>query len=164
MKTTGIHKQFQELRKNKGKTQEELAEVFGVTNQAVSKWESGACYPDTALLPEIANYFGVSLDFLFGRVPDINDQSVVKDIKLLFEQTPAKERFTLACQIAFYLHEGIVSNGYKGYLPWDPIRRMISRLGEPLFAANRKELLLPDKGCSSFPITPINGNSLQINC
>ncbi|MEK3899251.1 helix-turn-helix domain-containing protein [Paenibacillus sp. FSL R7-0179] len=120
MKTAGIHKQLQELRKNKGKTQEELAEVFGVTNQAVSKWESGACYPDTALLPEIANYFGVSLDFLFGRVPEANDQNVVKDIKLLFEQTPAKERFTLACQIAFCLHEGIVSNGYKGYLPWDP--------------------------------------------
>lgn len=67
MKTAGIHKQLQELRKDKGKTQEELAEVFGVTNQAVSKWESGACYPDTALLPEIANYFGVSLDFLFGQ-------------------------------------------------------------------------------------------------
>lgn len=56
MKTAGIHKQLQELRKDKGKTQEELAEVFGVTNQAVSKWESGACYPDTTLLPEIANY------------------------------------------------------------------------------------------------------------
>ncbi|WP_340021239.1 helix-turn-helix transcriptional regulator [Paenibacillus sp. FSL K6-1096] len=120
MKTTGMHKQLQELRKNKGKTQEELAEVFGVTNQAVSKWESGACYPDTALLPEIANYYGVSLDFLFGRVPEANDQNVVKDIKLLFEQTPAKERFMLACKIAFYLHEGVVSKGYKDYLPWDP--------------------------------------------
>lgn len=122
MKTKGLHKQLQELRKNKGKTQEELAEVFGVTNQAVSKWESGACYPDTALLPEIANYYGVSLDVLFGRIPDTNDENVVKDIKILFQHAPAEERFTLACHIAFYLHEGIVSNGYKGYLPWDPDR------------------------------------------
>ena len=43
-----------------------LANVVGVSNQAVSKWESGGS-PDIELLPAIADYFDVSLDALFGR-------------------------------------------------------------------------------------------------
>jgi len=54
------------LRKSKGVTQEELANFLGVSAQAVSKWECGGT-PDTELLPRIADYFGVSIDSLFGR-------------------------------------------------------------------------------------------------
>ena len=59
------------LRKKKGLTQEELARVFGVTNQAVSKWESAQSCPDVALLPEIAAFFGVSVDGLMGMEPSL---------------------------------------------------------------------------------------------
>ena len=59
------------LRKKKGLTQEELAQVFGVTNQAVSKWESSQSCPDVALLPEIAAFFGVSVDGLMGMEPSL---------------------------------------------------------------------------------------------
>lgn len=55
------------LRKEKGMTQEALANALGVTNQAVSKWESEQSCPDIALLPGIADLFAVSLDYLFGR-------------------------------------------------------------------------------------------------
>ena len=48
-------------------TQEGLAQKLGVTNQAVSKWESGQSCPDIALLPQIADLFGISIDELFGR-------------------------------------------------------------------------------------------------
>lgn len=48
-------------------TQEELARKLGVSNQAVSKWESDQCYPDIMLLPQLADIFSVSLDELFGR-------------------------------------------------------------------------------------------------
>ena len=56
-------------RKNKNITQEALAQQLGVTNQAVSKWESDICCPDVMLLPKIADIFGVSIDELFGRMP-----------------------------------------------------------------------------------------------
>ncbi len=55
------------FRKKRGITQEELANALGVTNQAVSKWESGKCAPDIQLLPDIAEYFNISIDELFGR-------------------------------------------------------------------------------------------------
>ena len=54
------------LRKTKNITQEELANALHISYQAISKWENGSSQPDIALLPAIANYFGVSLDELFG--------------------------------------------------------------------------------------------------
>ncbi len=55
------------LRKNCRMTQVELAQLLGVTNQAVSKWENEQCCPDIMLLPKLADCFGVSIDALFGR-------------------------------------------------------------------------------------------------
>ena len=57
---------IRELRRRDGRTQEALAQALGVTSQAVSRWESGGSYPDMNLIPSIANYFGVSIDELFG--------------------------------------------------------------------------------------------------
>lgn len=57
---------IRELRRTHGVTQETLADSLGVTAQAVSRWEAGASYPDMELIPSIANYFGVSIDRLFG--------------------------------------------------------------------------------------------------
>lgn len=56
-----------QYRRKLGMTQEALAQSCGVTNQAVSKWESDACCPDIVLLPRLAEVFGVSIDALFGR-------------------------------------------------------------------------------------------------
>jgi len=53
------------LRKQKNISQEVLAQVLGVTFQAVSKWETGAALPDVALIPAIAGFFEVSTDELF---------------------------------------------------------------------------------------------------
>lgn len=54
-------------RKKLGITQEQLAQRLDVTNQAVSKWETDQCCPDTLLLPKIADIFGITIDALFGR-------------------------------------------------------------------------------------------------
>jgi len=57
---------IKELRKRDGRKQEELANALGVTNQAVSRWENDGSYPDIEMIPAIANYFGITIDELFG--------------------------------------------------------------------------------------------------
>jgi len=61
-----IGETIKNLRKRDGKTQETLADALGITSQAVSRWEQNAAYPDMELIPSIANYFGVTIDELFG--------------------------------------------------------------------------------------------------
>ena len=55
------------LRKRDDITQERLADVLGVTNQAVSRWESEAGYPDIEYISPIANFFNVTIDYLFDH-------------------------------------------------------------------------------------------------
>ena len=57
---------LQELRKNKGITQEELAEALYVSRTAVSKWESGRGYPSIDSLKDISKFFSVSIDDLLS--------------------------------------------------------------------------------------------------
>lgn len=52
-------------RKQKGYTQEQLGEILGVSNQAVSKWESAVSMPDIMLLPKIADALGITLNDLY---------------------------------------------------------------------------------------------------
>ena len=54
------------LRHEKDITQEEFAAILGVSCQSVSRWENGICYPDIELLPDIAEFFGVTVDCLMG--------------------------------------------------------------------------------------------------
>ena len=61
-----LGQKIRELRRRDGRTQEALAEAIGVTSQAVSRWEANGGYPDMEMIPSIANYFGISIDELFG--------------------------------------------------------------------------------------------------
>lgn len=61
-----FNEKLQELRKQKGLTQEELAQVLYVSRTAISKWESGRGYPNIESLKAISKYFGVSLDELLS--------------------------------------------------------------------------------------------------
>ena len=81
---------FQLIRKNKGMTQEELAEKLDVSRQAVAKWESGQAYPDISNLIQISNLFNVTVDYLVrdqecmvNCVADVeNDISKLIDFRL----------------------------------------------------------------------------------
>ncbi len=66
-----IGNQIKQLRLRRGITQESMAQHFGLTPQAVSKWERGVATPDISLLPDISAYFGVTIDALF----DISDNT-----------------------------------------------------------------------------------------
>ena len=61
-----IGETIKKLRKEREITQEEFAEMLGVSCQSVSRWENGACYPDIELIPTIAAFFGISTDKLMG--------------------------------------------------------------------------------------------------
>ena len=60
---------FKLLRKEKNMTQEKVADALEVSGQSVSRWEQGICYPDVELLPTIANFFGVTVDYLLSNEP-----------------------------------------------------------------------------------------------
>ena len=61
-----FNEKLQELRKKKGLTQEELAEILYVSRTAISKWESGRGYPSIVSIKEIAKFFSVSIDELLS--------------------------------------------------------------------------------------------------
>ena len=65
-----IGKRISEYRKKKNLKQDELAEMLGVSAQAVSKWENDLSCPDIALLPELSRIFGVSIDELVAGKKD----------------------------------------------------------------------------------------------
>lgn len=65
------------LRKQKGLTQQELAETLQVSRQAISRWEVGSAAPSTDNLKELSNLYDVSVDYLLGD--DSGDISVPSD-------------------------------------------------------------------------------------
>ncbi len=72
--TLNIGENLKIYRSKKRVTQEQLAYEFGVSPQAVSRWETGATYPDITLLPVIAKYFNVTVDELLGVVNQCPDE------------------------------------------------------------------------------------------
>lgn len=67
---------LKELRKEKGLTQEQFSEIFGVSNRSISRWENGVNMPDLDLVIEIANYYEVTIDELLDgeRKDDMIDK------------------------------------------------------------------------------------------
>lgn len=66
-----IGRNIADLRKSNGLTQEQLAEILGVSTQTISKWENGLTMPDIMLLPVIAECFDITVDELYsGKKPN----------------------------------------------------------------------------------------------
>lgn len=65
MENINVGQNIVALRKKKNVTQEQMASELNITSQAISKWETNTCQPDTLTLPLIAKYFNVSIDYLF---------------------------------------------------------------------------------------------------
>ena len=82
-----IGKLIKEIRKKNNLTQAEFAEKYGVTYQAVSKWENGKNIPDVSLLKEISKDFNVNIeDLLEGRVSNKNKSNKSKLIIIIILQ------------------------------------------------------------------------------
>lgn len=105
---------FKRLRKQREITQEQVAEILGVSCQSVSRWELGVCYPDFELLPVIANCFEVTIDSLLSN----DDISKETDKKLFFEKLDVLdwrdiEQLNLAKE---YCHKYPADPQYKWHL------------------------------------------------
>lgn len=70
-----LGRQIAHYRKEQNLTQDTLAKLLGISNQAVSKWETEQSYPDIELLPRIADIFHITLDELFERRSPISERS-----------------------------------------------------------------------------------------
>lgn len=69
-----IADRIQSLRKTKGISQEQLADVVGVSRQAVSKWESEQTIPDLDKVVTMSEYFGVTTDYLLKGIEPIKEE------------------------------------------------------------------------------------------
>lgn len=108
-----IGNKIRELRKQRGITQEQLAESIGISFQAVSKWENNIALPDITLVPVLASYFGVSMDELF----DFNLKEIEHAVMIITEKAyqyresnPAESRRILEEGLKKYPENDILLN------------------------------------------------------
>ena len=157
---------IRELRKNKGITQEQLASILNMSPQAVSKWEMGVGYPDVAILPVIAAYFGVSLDALFDYDPEEVEEKIKKIILSVNQKRSFEEREKL-------LLEGIAAYPGSEKLKCELLERYAGQirafkkseykeralaLGEKLLAESRDTLVILSAKASLADIHISTGN------
>ena len=84
-----IGETIKKLRKEREITQEEFAEVLGVSCQSVSRWENNSCYPDIELIPVIASFFGISTDKLMG-IDEITEKENIEKYLERFQKAISK--------------------------------------------------------------------------
>jgi len=90
-----IGNQIKQLRLRRGITQEAMAQHFGLSPQAISKWERGTAAPDIELLPLLSAYFGVTIDELFALSDDVRMeriQNMIWDVRYLNPADVENER------------------------------------------------------------------------
>lgn len=104
-----------ELRKKADITQEQLASALHISSQAVSKWETDTCQPDTMTLPLIAEFFHVSIDYLFYGEDIVYDDIYQKvQDRIVSHQQMDKESYEDALKIFASAHHGITHGNMKG--------------------------------------------------
>lgn len=87
-----IGKFISNKRKEKNITQSELAELLGITDRAISRWENGICMPDASNILELCNILNITINDLFsGEVVDMKENEKKLEEHLL-EMTRAKEQ------------------------------------------------------------------------
>lgn len=86
---------IKELRKKCGKTQAQLGDCLGVTQQAIERWENGRTEPNASMLIQISKFFGVTVDYLLD-VPDESlniDRSNAMDMMIkMYQKLNPEER------------------------------------------------------------------------
>ncbi len=130
-----IGNRIRELRKASGMTQEQLAELVGISFQAVSKWENNIALPDISLVPTLARIFGVTTDEIFAyNLAEMHEEieRYVSEAAKLRESDPAEGRRILEEGLQKYPDNDILLNNLLYVLDYsknpDETIRTASRL------------------------------------
>lgn len=128
-----LGKKIAYYRKSKNITQDTLAKQLGISNQAVSKWETDQSCPDVELLPKIADIFEITLDDLFGRT-DIQQQETGENSEEVLEEGLKETGETEVCSTK----SSETLSGNKMSLPWedDEKLRAVLFIGHKLVQKN----------------------------
>ena len=86
-----LGEKLQTLRRSRGLSQEQLAEILEVSRQAVSKWENGDSAPDLDRLRAICTYFGVTTDYLIWDEPEDAPRGAEKARSREAQKKPLRE-------------------------------------------------------------------------
>ena len=108
-----IGSKIKSLRKQRGLTQEQLAEAIGISFQAISKWENGITLPDITLAPALASYFGITMDELFDynlRETEKKIDSICNEAFMCRNDDPIKSRTILEEGLKAYPDNDILLN------------------------------------------------------
>lgn len=118
-----IGKFIAQMRKEKGMTQEELAEIMGVTDKSVSRWENGKTLPDISLLVELSEVLNISLgELLKGK--RLNRDEPVEEKELIDniidydndKKNMTQRKFMTKLGVGLFITSLAILNNYYDYL------------------------------------------------
>lgn len=110
MEQQKIGKFLKELRKEKNLTQEQFAEIMGVSNRSVSRWETGSNLPDLDILIQIADYYDVELrEILDGERKTEHMDKEMKETVLKVADYSNQEKSKLARRIHYLFIVGVIA-------------------------------------------------------
>lgn len=127
-----IGKKIKYLRHEKDITQEEFAAVLGVSYQSVSRWENDICYPDIELLPNIAEFFGITVDSLMGLDEAARKENLAKYLEA-FQEAVSQGRIDDCIAIA-----------RKGVAEYPDNYKLLNKLMYALFLAGDSDGNIPE--------------------
>lgn len=137
---------LQKLRTEKGLTQKELAEAIGVTDKAVSRWETGRGFPDLSCLQKISDTFGLSINELLageraeeGRLSELADKNIQMALEKENKVLKTFVWLTLLCGVGLLIS---LQMFYDGGLLADAFA-VASVLGERFGILGLMNVLLP---------------------
>ena len=130
------------LRKQRGVTQEQLAEAIGISFQAISKWENNLALPDITLAPALASYFGVTMDELFDynlRETEKKIEAICDDAYTFRSDDPAKSREILEEGLKVYPDNDVLLNNLLYVMDYENDPDGVIRLANKLIDLTTQE-------------------------
>lgn len=121
------------LREKKGMSRKELSEFIGASQDQIYNWETGRGEPETSMLPQIAMFFGVSLDFLVGKSdnPDIGTVFVgVNTVREVFDSSKYGKGDTVRLPVIGTIRAGTPIMAEENIIGYEEVSRSWLNSGE----------------------------------